>query len=63
LVVDYFTKWAEAMPNFSSDGEIATFFIFNQVITWFSVPKEIFTDHGSHFQNNMMSYLALKLGF
>jgi hypothetical protein len=28
VVVDYFTKWAEAMPTFVNDGEIATLFHF-----------------------------------
>ena len=29
VVVDYFTKWAEAMPIVISDGEIAAHFVFN----------------------------------
>ena len=32
VVVDYFTKWVEAMPTFKADGENATFFMFNQII-------------------------------
>jgi hypothetical protein len=63
VVIDYFTKWVEAMPTFSNDGETTTLFIFNQVIARFRVPREIVTDHGSHFQNRMMSELASKLGF
>ena len=39
------------------------FFSSIQVITHFGIPKDIFTDHGSYFQNNMMAELALKLGF
>ena len=50
MVVDYFTKWVEAMPTIKSDGEIATHFVFNQIITRFSIPKELITDHGRHFQ-------------
>ena len=42
VVVDYFTKWVEAMPTFKADGEIAAFFIFNQIIAWFGIPKVIF---------------------
>jgi transposase InsO family protein len=45
------------------DGKTATFFVFNQIIAWFRIPKEIVTDHGSHFQNEMMTELASKLGF
>lgn len=63
VVVDYFTKWAEAMSTFANDGETATLFVFNHVIAKFRVLKEIVTDHGSHFQNRMMSELASKLGF
>jgi hypothetical protein len=55
IVVDYFTKWVEAMPTFYNDGEITTLFLFNQIIARFNISKEAFTDHGSHFQNKMMS--------
>jgi hypothetical protein len=51
IVVDYFTKWVEAMPTFKDDGETATLFLFNQIIARFDVLREIVTDHGSHFQN------------
>ena len=63
VAVDYFTKLAEAMPTYKDDGETATFFVFNQIIARFGIPKEIVTDHGSHFQNNMMTKLAIMLGF
>ena len=63
VVVDYFTKWAEAMPTYKADRETTTFFIFNQIITRFDIPKEIVTDHGSHFQKNMMTKLTIMLGF
>ena len=33
VAVDYFKKWAKAMPTRKYDGEIATHFIFNQIIT------------------------------
>jgi hypothetical protein len=49
IAVDYFTKWVEAMPTFKDDGEIATLFLFNQIIARFIIPREIVTDHGSHF--------------
>lgn len=63
MAVDYFTKWTEAMPTFKNDNAITALFLFNQVISWFDIPKEIVTNHGSHFQNQLMSELALKLGF
>jgi hypothetical protein len=63
MVVDYFTKWVEAMPIIKSDGKTVTFFVFNQIIARFSIPSEIVTDHGSHFQNEMMEEIASKMGF
>jgi hypothetical protein len=62
VVVDYFTKWFKAMPTFNNDGETTTLLIFNQIIERFDILKEIFTDHGSHFQNEMMSVLTSNLG-
>ena len=41
VVVDYFMKWAEAMPIVKYDGETAAHFVFNQIITRFRIPKEL----------------------
>ena len=61
--VDYFMNWAEAMPTYKADGETANFFVFNQIIAWFGIPKEISIDHGNFFQNSMMTELTTMLGF
>ena len=63
VAIDYFTKLAEAMPTFRADGETTAFFVFNQIIARFGIPKVIVTDHGSHFQNNMMMELTTMLRF
>jgi hypothetical protein len=62
VVVDYFTKWAKAMPTFDNTGNTATLFIFNHVIACFGVPQAIVSNHNSHFRNVMMSKLTEKLG-
>ena len=41
MVVDYFTKWVEAMPTFHVDGETTMHFVFNHIISCFGIPKEI----------------------
>ena len=38
VAVDYFTKWAEAMPTYAEDGKTASLFLFNHVIARFGVP-------------------------
>jgi hypothetical protein len=62
VAIDYFTKWVEAMPTFKYDGKTIALFLFNQIIAWFDIPKEIVTDHGSHFQNTMMTELTSNIG-
>ena len=63
VVVDYFTKWAEAMPTIKSNGETNAHFALNQIISQFDILKDLVTDHGRHFQNRMMEELASKLGY
>ena len=62
IAVDYFTKWAEAMPTYAEDGKPSALFLFNHIIARFGVPQSIVTDHGSHFRNQMMEELSAKLG-
>eukprot|EP00253_Pinus_taeda_P020880 PITA_20880 len=62
VAVDYFTKWAEAMPTLSEDGHTATQFLFNHVISWFGVPQAIITDHRKYFRNHKMTELTTQLG-
>ena len=38
MVVDYFTKWVEAMPTYANDAKTTTLFIFNHIIAQFGVP-------------------------
>jgi len=54
-------KWAEMMPTYKDDDETVEIFIFNHVITWFSVPWAIAIDHCSHFHNFMMTKLSAQL--
>jgi hypothetical protein len=63
VVVDYFTKWAEAMRTFLNDGLTATLFLFSHIITRFGVPRAIVTDHGAHFQEPDDERVACQTGF
>ena len=62
IAVEYFTKWVEVTPKFKYDGETTSPFLFNQIIARFDALKDIVTDHGSHFQNRMLSELTSNLG-
>ena len=63
VTVDYFTKWDKAMPTYLNDGKTVALFTFNHIIARFRVPKQLVTDHGSHFQNAMTIELSTQLGF
>jgi hypothetical protein len=63
MVLDYFTKWVEAIPTVKSKRKTVSLFVFNQIISRLGILSEIVTDHGSHFENEMMEELASKLGF
>lgn len=62
IAVEYFTKWAEAIPTYNNTGQTATLLLFNHIITHFGVPQSILTDHGSHFRDHMILELTSKLG-
>ena len=53
----------QAIPTYAEGGKTSAVFFFNDIITRFGVPQSIVIDHGSHFQNRMMSELGDKLGF
>ena len=38
-------------------------FVFNHIVVRFGISKEIVIDHGSHFENKMMTELTSNLGF
>lgn len=63
IVVKYCIKWEEVMPTFNNTTETTTKFFFNHVITHFGVPKQLVSNHGTHFQNDMLQDLSHLLGF
>ena len=50
------------MPTFVAYGKTVANFVFNHVIARFGVPEAIITDHGSHFQNIVMTEISDQLG-
>ena len=50
-------------PLLKDDGKTIAYFVSNQIIASFGNPNQIVTDHGTHFQNKMMTELANMLGF
>ncbi|KAK1598817.1 hypothetical protein QYE76_018498, partial [Lolium multiflorum] len=49
VAVDYVTKWVEAIPTKSVDGETSLRMLLDIIFPRFGVPRYIITDGGSHF--------------
>ncbi|KAK1603643.1 hypothetical protein QYE76_027316, partial [Lolium multiflorum] len=49
VAVDYVTKWVEAIPTKSADGETSLRMLLDIIFPRFGVPRYIITDGGSHF--------------
>lgn len=50
------------MPTYYKNDKIVSLFLFNHVISIFSVPKDIATNRVKHFHNYIMYELTAKLG-
>jgi hypothetical protein len=49
VAVDYVTKWVEAIPTKSADGETSLKMLKYIIFPRFGVPRYLMTDGGSHF--------------
>ena len=63
VVVDYFTKWVEAMPTFNCKDDTSSRLFFNHVITRFGVPQQIVSDHDRHFEDAVWTEISTVLKF
>ncbi|XP_057481975.1 uncharacterized protein LOC130768885 [Actinidia eriantha] len=61
--IDYFSKWAEAMPLREVKKEIVVEFIRTNIIFRYGVPHYIITDNGKPFYNSLMNKFCEKFGF
>ena len=52
VAVDYVTKWVEAIPTKSADGETSLKMLKDAIFPRFGVPRYLMTDGGSNFIHN-----------
>ena len=62
VAIDYLTKWIEAKPINAKEATKITQFLFEEIITRHGVPKEIISDNGLEFSNNLMKEFCDKHG-
>ncbi|RDY03421.1 gag-pol, partial [Mucuna pruriens] len=60
LVVDYVSRWVEAIATKTNDAKVVVDFLKSNIFYWFGVPKALISDQGSHFCNRAMTSLLHK---
>ena len=62
LVVDYVSKWVEAILTTSFDAKIVLSFIRRNIFSRFGTLRAVISDEGSHFCNKLFASLLAKYG-
>ena len=57
LVVDYVSKWVEAIDCLGNDASIVVGFIQRNILSRFGAPRTIISDEGSYFANKVFAKL------
>ena len=62
LVVDYVSKWMEAIACSINDANIVVGFTQRNILSRFGAPRTIISDEGSHFANKVFVKLMSRYG-
>ncbi|KAJ9535799.1 hypothetical protein OSB04_un001046 [Centaurea solstitialis] len=60
VVVDYVSKWVEAMACHSNDAKTVIKFLQKQIFSRFGTPRALISDEGTHFINKMLEEVLEK---
>ena len=58
VVIDYFTKWVEAMSYASVTKSVVARFIEKEIICRYGLPKRIISDNGLNLNNDMITEIC-----
>ncbi|GAA0154465.1 hypothetical protein LIER_12437 [Lithospermum erythrorhizon] len=62
VVVDYFSKWMEAIPLRNTTAEDIEDFIWKNIITQYGIPKILVSDNGPQFDASLIRDMCKLLG-
>ena len=62
LVVDYVSKWVEAIPTRTNDAKVVAKFLRIHIFTQFRTPRALITDRGTHLCNKLVNNVMRKYG-
>ena len=60
LVVDYVSKWVEAIPTQTNDAKVVASFLRSHIFTRFGTPRALIIDWGTHFCNKLVDNVLRK---
>ena len=60
LAVDFFSKWVEAKAVPTADAQSITQFLYDNVICYHGVPRELTSDRGTEFVNELVIIMTKK---
>ena len=62
LVVDYVSKWVEAIPTRTNEAKIVVQFLRSHIFSRFGTPRALITDNGTHFFNKVIDKVLQEYG-
>nr|GMC64399.1 Pol polyprotein [Ipomoea batatas] len=62
VVVDYVSKWVEAIATLRNDAKTVVKFVRKNIFSQFGMPRSFITDNGTHFCNKLLEKLLVKYG-
>jgi hypothetical protein len=62
VVVDYVSKWIEAIPSRNNDHKTVIKFLKENILSRFGIPRAMISDSGTHFYNKSFESLMKKYG-
>ena len=62
LVVDYVSKWVEAIANPRNDANTVMRFIQRNILSRYGAPRTIISDEGGHVENKLFAKLLSRYG-
>ena len=60
MIVDYVSKWVEAIPCKTNDNRVVVKFLKENIISGFGTPRAIIRDNDTHFCNKTFEALIWK---
>ena len=58
VVVDYFSKWAEAIPVYNTDAKTVARTLFEHIFSRYGFPAELHSDQGAGFTADVITELC-----